>query len=312
MKNSNHCRHLVLSVSLLISNIVLCETTTLAQGNLLSDGGFEHGGAGWQFLRTSADATGQIDGTTQHEGKYSYKITNKSGYAPNVYARITQTVSGLRPFTVYKASCWAKGKGCGINWIGGGPGWYNRTAFPQGDFDWREVSFEVAEGAEPDNYDLMVLSESTTEALWVDDVRFEPLKVDDAKQKAVYEEIDHRCGGLEKRLEEIQNRANGKPQAASSPYVKLGIAVAKRFIGFAKSAGPGGGMSIAWTKFQLDEAAQVLDETEKLTRAGSILLTWRQPKPGTVTLKNGVFYEGRTFLSWGRRWFRMGRRDRVR
>ena len=93
--------------------------------------------------------------SVQHEGKYSYKITNKSICSPNVYARITQMVSGLRPFTTYKVSCWVKGKGCGHNWIGGGQGWYTRTVFPEGDFDWRQVVFEMETGAEPENYELM-------------------------------------------------------------------------------------------------------------------------------------------------------------
>jgi glycosyl hydrolase family 42 (putative beta-galactosidase) len=189
-------------------------------------------------------------------------------------------------------SCWVKGKSCGHNWIGGGPGWYTRTVFPEGDFDWRQVAFEMQTGTEPDNYELMVLSESTTEALWVDDVRFEPVKVDRAKQEAVYAEIDLKTGNLQRRLEAMENHAKGKDRLASSPYMKLGTVVAKRFIEFSKSGGPDGKMSLVWTRFQLDEAAQVLDETERLLKANPSLLTWQRPRPGTVTLRNGIFYEG--------------------
>jgi hypothetical protein len=275
-------------VALWIGGTAYCEN--LAQTNVVSDGGFEQGGAGWQFLCPGADASGQIDATRKHEGKYSYKISNKSGYAPNVYARITQMVSGLRPFTTYKVSCWAKGKGCGVNWIGGGPGWYTRTPFPTGDFDWRQVSFNVDAGPEPDNYELMVLSESQTEALWVDDIRFEPIKVDQAKQDAVYADIALKTQNLQQRLDKLHNLAAGK-HFANSPYFQLAAAVVGRFIGFAKTGGPDGRMSLGWIRFQLDETSQVLDETEKLAQAKPAFLKWQRRKPGPATLKDGIFYE---------------------
>ena len=199
-------------------------TTRPPQGNLVRNGGFEQGMADWQFLVSGASATGQLDSAEKHEGKCSFKISNQSAFAPNVYARIVQTMQGLRPFVTYKASCWVKGKGGGINWIGGGPGWYTRTALPKGDFDWQEVSFEVTTGAEADNYELMVLTESRTEALWVDDIRFEPVTVDQAKQDAVYAQIDSTIASLRRRLEGLKKTNNA--------YLRLGRAVAQRFIRF--------------------------------------------------------------------------------
>src|SRR5579885_3392201 len=142
---------LVLVVTWWCSAAAFGKTTPSPQTNLVTDGGFERGGAGWRFLSTGANATGQVDDAQEHEGKHSYKLTNKSALAPNLYARILQEVSGLRPYTTYKVSCWAKGKGCGINWLGGGPGWLTRKWFPQGDFDWQEVSFEVSTGDAPEN-----------------------------------------------------------------------------------------------------------------------------------------------------------------
>lgn len=183
------------------------------QGDLAHNGGFEQGTQYWQFL-VQANATGQLDSAEKHEGKSSFKITNKSGQAPNVFARLVQTITGLQPFATYKASCWVKGRGCGNNWIGGGPGWYTRTGFPRGDFDWQQVSFEVNTGAEADNYELMVLTESQTEALWVDDVRFELAKVDQAKQDAVYAETDAKITNLAQRLAHLKNTNNA--------YIRLG------------------------------------------------------------------------------------------
>ena len=255
---------LVLIVAFCCSGAAFGQTKPPAQGNLVVNGGFEQGGAGWRFVSTGAVAGGQVDGAEAHEGKYSYKLTNKSGYAPNLFARIVQEVSGLRPFTTYKVSCWAKGKGCGTDWIGGGPGWGTRKAFPQGDFDWQEFSFEVTTDASPDNYELMVLTESVTEALWVDDIRFEAVKVDQAKQAAVDGEIATKADNLRRRVEALQSRARGNPNLTANPYVRLGLAVAQRFIDFAQKGGWDGRSSLAWSRLELEEVAGVLDETERL------------------------------------------------
>lgn len=91
------------AASLWLSTFAHGQAVQPAQTNLVTDGGFEQGAAGWQFLVTSANASGQLDSTTPRSGKYSYKISNKSVYAPNVYARIEQIIAGLRPFTTYRA-----------------------------------------------------------------------------------------------------------------------------------------------------------------------------------------------------------------
>lgn len=270
-------------------------------GNLVTDGGFEHGASGWRFVSSGADATGQLDPTEKHEGNFSYKLKNKSGFAPNQYARIFQFVSGLRPYTTYRISCWAKGKAVGITWIGGGPGWNDRHWFPKGDFDWQQFSFELDTGAMPDSYELMVVTESQTEALWVDDVRFEPIRVDHAKQDALYAEFKAQTDRLLRRIANLEQQARSEPGLASSAYFRLGLAVARRFISFAQNGGPDGRSGLAWSRLQLEEIAQVLDETENLARERKpALLDWRPPQPGSVRLKNGTFYQnGRPFYFAG-------------
>ncbi|HSU54462.1 MAG TPA: beta-galactosidase, partial [Candidatus Dormibacteraeota bacterium] len=218
-------------------------------------------------------------------GQFSYKLTNKSGFAPNVYARVVQVVTGMQPYTTYKVSCWAKGKGCGINWIGGGPGWFNRHRFPEGDFDWQQVTFEIEAGATPGDYELMVLSESQTEALWVDDVRFEPVHVDQAKQDALYKELDERLERAKRKLEKLRRIATAG-NATNDAYFRLGAGVAERFITFAENGTAGLPVSLDWTRLQLEEVEQVLDQTE-----GSPALRWQAPRVGKVKLQNGTFYQ---------------------
>src|SRR5512146_135687 len=139
-------RSIFLVLGMLMANAALAQIQRPpAHTNLVVNGGFEQGG--WNFLVSGAAATGGVDNAEHHEGRCAYKLTHRSAFGPNIYARIVQMVSGLQPFTTYKVSCWAKGKGCGICWIGGGPGWYNRHAFPKGDFDWQPMSFELEASA---------------------------------------------------------------------------------------------------------------------------------------------------------------------
>jgi Beta-galactosidase/Carbohydrate binding domain len=277
-----------------LSGTVLAQSQPPAQTNLVVNGDFEQGGAGWQFVSTGANATGQTDDTERHQGKYSYKLTNQTAQAPNIFGRIVQIVTGLRPYSTYRVSCWAKGQGCGLNWIGGGPGWYTRHAFPQGDFDWQEHSFEIESGPSPDNYELMVLTESVTKALWVDDIRFELVKTDRAKAEAVQAEMAAKVESVQRRLKALEDQARGNPRLTNNPYLRLGTAVARRFIDFAQKGGPDGRTGLVWSRLQLEEVAQVLDETEKLVSSGRMArLDWQAPKPGPVKVKDGIFYEGR-------------------
>ena len=262
--------------------------------NLVVNGDFEQGGAYWNWHNSGADAAGAVDSSEKHSGKSCYKLTNKSGFAPNRYARIYQMVSGLRPFTRYRVSCWAKAKAGGITWIGGGPGWTDRHWFPKGDFDWQPLSFELEAGPAPNSYELMVVTESETEALWVDDIRFEPIAVDQAKQNALYADLNAQAERLQQRLHALAAQAGGETKLAVSPYLRLGAAVAQRFIDFAQKGGPDSRTGLAWSKLQFEEVAQVLDETEALAHSGrAMLLDWKTPKAGRVSLKDGTFYEGR-------------------
>ncbi|MEI8041196.1 MAG: beta-galactosidase [Verrucomicrobiota bacterium] len=289
-------RHAILWAGLLLwfPGSLRSQTQPATATRLVVNGGFEEKEAGWQFISTGAKATGQLDEAEKHEGKYSYKLTNQSALTPNLFARIFQVLPGLRPYSTYRISCWVKGRGCGINWIGGGPGWGTRHWFPQGDFDWQQQSFEIDSGPMPDRYELMVLSESPTTALWVDDIRFEFVKADQAKQDAVYTQITSQVESLRRRVKDLEAQAEGNPRLTANPYLRLGTAVARRFIDFAQSGGTDGRTGLVWSQLQLEEVAQVLDVTENLARSGRLeRLDWHPPKPGPVRLRKGTFYEGR-------------------
>jgi hypothetical protein len=160
-------------------------TTKPIGGDRANNGGFEKGTEGWPFAAMNGcQASGDVVSDQVHSGSKSLKITNKSKFAPNVYARIFQIVSGLDPFTTYRISCYVKGKNSGICWIGGGPRWFQREQFPKGTFGWTYIETMMTTGADAGDYELMVATESPSEALWVDDIKFEPIKTDAVKRDA--------------------------------------------------------------------------------------------------------------------------------
>ncbi|HWF18137.1 MAG TPA: beta-galactosidase [Verrucomicrobiae bacterium] len=276
----------------ILSGIFQSPAAPAKEKNLVQDGGFEQGGAGWAFSVSGANASGQAVTGEAHSGKKSFRISNNSGFAPNVYGRVTQMVRGLEPFTTYRISCFARGTNAGIVWIGGGPGWYLRAPFPKGTFGWTNVSFEYATGEEPPDFELMVLTESQTEALWVDDISMTPIKSDTAKRDAVLNQITGQWKARQDRLSSLQARAGQVPNSRNDSVMQLGFNVAGRFLKRTER-GANALQGWAWTRLQLEEIATVLDATENRLNALAkpveppVAQPW--PKNGPVQLRDGLF-----------------------
>ena len=76
---------LALAVRLGFAGAAFGEPNPPAPANLVVNGGFEQEGAGWRYVNTGVIAAGKVDGAEAHEGKYSYKLTNKSAQAPTYW-----------------------------------------------------------------------------------------------------------------------------------------------------------------------------------------------------------------------------------
>jgi len=159
-----------------IGVILLAAAQFVCGQNVIHNGGFEEGLAPWSFAAVNnAQATGVIDSTVAHTGKGSFKLTNASPGAPNVYGGLAQTITGLTPNTEYRVSLWAKGKNVGAAWFPGGPRWDLRQTLPNGTYDWTQVSFAYKTGLREMTFPFRVNIDSVTEALWIDDIEFTPV-----------------------------------------------------------------------------------------------------------------------------------------
>src|SRR5580658_11009884 len=215
-------RKMMLAMALLAAGCAMASGAPVGT-NVVFNGGFEQGGAGWAFSANMARAGGGVATNHAHSGSNSFWLDNQSGLAPNVFARVTQVVTGLEPFTTYRISCFAMGTNAGIVWIGGGPGWYVRAPFPTGSFGWTNVAIEYTTGEQPPDFELMVLTESQTQAVWVDDVRMEPVRADAARRDAVKNRLQSQKSALQERLAALRERAQQNPMLRGDAVTQLGF-----------------------------------------------------------------------------------------
>ena len=295
---------LVACVLLLVSAAATARASSEIGRDLVVNGGFEGGSAGWRYMATNAVGSGAVDTTIAHSGKASFKLTNRSAFGPHVYHRVWQTMPGLSPYTTYRISAWVKGAKSGIAWIGGGPAWTLRKPFPKGDFDWTHVTVDYTTGHNVGDFDLMVVTESETEGLWVDDVKMEVVAVDREKLERVTKEFDATRLTLERRVATLKEQF--APDRASDPYVTLGLSVAERYLQRLQPGVWEKHQSRGWSVLQLQEIASILDETEKLAAkrpASDGVLPWPGDAPASVS---GGLLLAKTGSAERRPWFFYG------
>lgn len=146
------------------------------QKNLVSNGSFEHVEdgvpVGWEWLPDRAQGTLTADETISHSGQRSVKITNETAREPHVYSRLRRSIP-LEPGEAYTISCYVRSEDPGVAWIGGGDGWHIRKPLPATGGEWQRVAATFTATAAERSFELMILTESPTEGIWVDDVQVE-------------------------------------------------------------------------------------------------------------------------------------------
>ena len=124
----------------------------------------------WTVNRAGGvQAEAKVDRTVAHSGNQSLAITNATPKQPHVYINVMQRVP-VKPNTTYHFRAWVKGENVQDVWFPGGPGWVHRQKFPEGTFDWTEVTYEYTTGENETSFDFLILSENTIGQVWIDDV----------------------------------------------------------------------------------------------------------------------------------------------
>jgi hypothetical protein len=270
-----------------------------AHAQTIANPGFERGAEGWNWI-TSAAANYEIDKATKFAGEQSCRISNASKFQPDLYCRIFQTVGGLKANTAYRIGCWVKAKDAGIAWLGGGPGWTWHVPFPRGTFNWQHIESEYITRAGETSLEIMVVDESETKSLWLDDFSVvedaertkELLAERERKKKETAEKLARLPGEDAAHLARIRKLLAGKSEVANDSYVRSGLAIAERFLHRLESHPK---QSDEFSVLQAEEVSEVLDETERFindTIAGKRKAIASIPSPGIgrPTLHDGALW----------------------
>lgn len=148
--------------------------------NLLRNGSFEElegeWPAGWRWDKRNTQATMTVDDTRAHSGRRSVKLTNPTPFGPHVYGQLLYADPvQVKPNTQYTISAYVLVESPGIAWVGGAAGWRVRAAFPSQPTGGQWVCVKRTWITNPDETEIrvMVITESPTAGVWVDDVKLE-------------------------------------------------------------------------------------------------------------------------------------------
>lgn len=172
------CRHAALIL------LVVCACAALAAASFaaslapaVGNSGFEDGTNGWGWMpMNGVMASYRASTENPHSGARCLVLTNESGFAPNVYGRLSQAVNVL-PDTEYELSLWVRGEE-----VADTPGtshltdWHCYTLnLPGGTFDWQRVSTVFR--SRPDQYSVTLGLNlvNTCKALAIDDISLRPI-----------------------------------------------------------------------------------------------------------------------------------------
>ena len=147
---------------------------------LIGNGSFERWGdtwpESWRWDTRNTDATAMRDDTRAHSGRSSLKLTNGTRYGAHVYGQLLYAEPiAVEPGAVYTVSAWVLSDAAGIGWVGGAERWRVRAHWPRETTGgrWVRVSETFTTEAGEDAIRLMVITESPTAGVWVDDVKLE-------------------------------------------------------------------------------------------------------------------------------------------
>ncbi|BBI31589.1 S-layer homology domain-containing protein [Cohnella abietis] len=121
------------------------------------------------YLSGGVQASAVLDRTVSHSGQASVRMNRQSPISPNVFMNISQTVA-VKPNTHYEMKAWVKGEAVTNTWFMGGPGWVLRKSFPEGTYDWTEVTYSYTTGANETEFTFIILTDDAIGNAWFDDI----------------------------------------------------------------------------------------------------------------------------------------------
>lgn len=161
-----------------IEYISLLPQQVAMQQNLIPDPSFEQTEnnlpAGWDWDKRNTDATVEVSESAAASGRYGLKLTNGTEFGPNQYG-VMRYRGGItvKSGTVYTLSCRYNTQGAYVGFVGGGTNWRVRLPLTNTGGQWRRSSVTFATTGEETNFELVIVVESPTKGLLIDDLKLE-------------------------------------------------------------------------------------------------------------------------------------------
>lgn len=161
-----------------IEYISLLPQQVAIQPNLIPNPSFEQTEnnlpAGWDWDKRNTDATAEVSETTAASGRHGLKLTNGTEFGANQYA-VMRYRGGIavKPGSVYTLSCRYNTRGAYVGFLGGGTNWRVRLPLTNTGGQWRRSSVTFATTGEETNFELVIVVESPTKGLLIDDIKLE-------------------------------------------------------------------------------------------------------------------------------------------
>lgn len=129
---------------------------------------------GWSWDGRNTQATVAVVSEPGAVGARCLKFTNTTPFAPEQYALLRYEGGvPVKPGTVYTLSCRYKTRSSFVGFIGGGQNWRVRLLLENTDGQWQTASLTFATRENETQFDLVIVIEAPTDALWIDAVKLE-------------------------------------------------------------------------------------------------------------------------------------------
>ena len=129
---------------------------------------------GWRWDPRNTDAALTLVDDGPRSGLRALKITNGTMFGAHVYGwlGLAEPVR-VEPEQPYVLSCYVRADDPGLAWIGGGQDWNVRLRIPPTGGAWQRVSHVFHTRPDEHSWTIMVVSESPTVGIYLDDVKLE-------------------------------------------------------------------------------------------------------------------------------------------
>ncbi|HEY9247859.1 MAG TPA: hypothetical protein VIO38_01960, partial [Rariglobus sp.] len=241
----------------LLAALCLAASSVVHANDSLKNAGFDHGLDSWRWSGTTH---GTVLTQAALDGSNVFQIVpaDNAADAPPPW-HLDQTVSGLTPGTPYRLGVWTSAEQNGQSRLHAGE---QTAVLPAGSHEWSLTQVEFTAPADGSPVSIGVDINTPAKRLWLAGFSLTPILDRQGEIKRLQNQNHDQLARIEKTLSD-------HPEFADDAYMRMRLAIARRYLARVDISGPGGtqGMSnikpddpevARWNLLQARENASVL------------------------------------------------------